>query len=111
MGRAFRCPTHSFWLLLPIADTDRGPDLPHKNPAIRHPLYDGVVHHHRFFHRSRDCCVAMGIGFGAAYPDFKAENPAQTVTSFGGLVFMIVCAGDIGLVILKVRSKILPLDG
>jgi ABC-2 type transport system permease protein len=44
--------------------------------------------------------VAMGIGLGAAYPDFKAENPTQTVTSFGGLVFMIVCAGYIGLVIL-----------
>ncbi|MBT8373034.1 MAG: hypothetical protein KJO34_18865 [Deltaproteobacteria bacterium] len=44
--------------------------------------------------------VAMGIGFGAAYPDFKAENPTQTVTSFGGLVFMIVCAGYIGLAIL-----------
>jgi ABC-2 type transport system permease protein len=39
--------------------------------------------------------VAMGIGFGAAYPDFKAENPAQTVTSFGGLVFMIFSAGFI----------------
>ncbi|MBW2590920.1 MAG: hypothetical protein JRD71_09440, partial [Deltaproteobacteria bacterium] len=37
--------------------------------------------------------VAMGIGLGAAYPDFKAENPTQTVTSFGGLVFMILCAG------------------
>ena len=44
--------------------------------------------------------VAMGIGLGAAYPDFKAENPTQTVTSFGGLVFMIVCAGYIGLIIL-----------
>ena len=44
--------------------------------------------------------VAMGIGLGAAFPDFKAENPTQTVTSFGGLVFMIVCAGYIGLVIL-----------
>ena len=43
--------------------------------------------------------VAMGIGFGAAYPDFKAENPTQTVTSFGGLVFMILCAGYIGIVI------------
>lgn len=43
--------------------------------------------------------VAMGIGFGAAYPDFKAENPTQTVTSFGGLIFMIVCAGYIALVI------------
>lgn len=44
--------------------------------------------------------VALGIGLGAAYPDFKAENPTQTVTSFGGLIFMIVCAGYIGLVIL-----------
>jgi ABC-2 type transport system permease protein len=44
--------------------------------------------------------VAMGIGLGAAYPDFKAENPTQTVTSFGGLVFMIVCASYIGLIIL-----------
>ena len=44
--------------------------------------------------------IAMGIGFGAAYPDFKAENPVQTVSSFGGLLFMIVCAGYIGLVII-----------
>ena len=44
--------------------------------------------------------VALGIGLGAAYPDFKAENPAQTVTSFGGLVFMITCTGYIGLVIM-----------
>jgi len=44
--------------------------------------------------------VAMGIGLGAAYPDFKAENPTQTITSFGGLVFMIFCAGYIGLVVI-----------
>jgi len=44
--------------------------------------------------------VAMGIGFGAAYPNFKAENPTQSVTSFGGLVFMIVGAGYIGAIIL-----------
>lgn len=44
--------------------------------------------------------VAIGIGLGAAYPDFKAENPTQTVTSFGGLVFMITCAALIGAVIL-----------
>jgi len=44
--------------------------------------------------------VAMGVGLGAAYPDFKAENPTQTITSFGGLVFMIACAGYIGLVVL-----------
>ncbi len=42
----------------------------------------------------------MGIGFGAAYPDFKSENPSQTVTSFGGLMFMMVCAGYVGAVII-----------
>jgi ABC-2 type transport system permease protein len=44
--------------------------------------------------------VAMGIGLGAAYPDFKAENPAQTASSFGGLVFMLACAVYITAVIL-----------
>lgn len=43
--------------------------------------------------------VAMGVGLGAAYPDFKSENPAQAVTSFGGLLFMLFCAVFIGLVI------------
>jgi ABC-2 type transport system permease protein len=43
--------------------------------------------------------VSMGVGFGAAYPDFKSENPAQSVTSFGGLLFMILCAGFIATVI------------
>jgi len=44
--------------------------------------------------------IAIGIGFGAAYPNFKAENPAQTVTSFGGLMFMVVCAAFVGGVII-----------
>lgn len=44
--------------------------------------------------------VSMVIGFGAAYPDFKSENPAQTVTSFGGLLFMMMCAGYVGVVII-----------
>ena len=43
--------------------------------------------------------VAMGVGLGAVYPDFQSENPAQAVTSFGGLLFMILCALFIGLVI------------
>ena len=43
--------------------------------------------------------VSMGMGFGAAYPDFQSENPAQSVTSFGGLLFMILCAGFIATVI------------
>ncbi len=44
--------------------------------------------------------VAMGVGLGAAFPDFKAENPIQTVTGFGGLVFMILSATLIGVVII-----------
>ncbi len=44
--------------------------------------------------------VAMGIGLGAAYPDFKAENPAQAASSFGGLVFMLTCAAYVAGVIL-----------
>jgi len=43
--------------------------------------------------------VSMGVGFGAAYPDFQSENPAQSVTSFGGLLFMILCAGFIAIII------------
>jgi ABC-2 type transport system permease protein len=53
--------------------------------------------------------VSMGIGLGAAYPDFKAENPAQTVTSYGGLVFMILCASYIGLVIIAQAGPVYKL--
>jgi len=44
--------------------------------------------------------VSAGIGLGAAYPDFKSENPAQTVTSFGGFLFMVLSAGYIALIII-----------
>jgi ABC-2 type transport system permease protein len=44
--------------------------------------------------------IAISIGFGAAYPNFKSENPAQSVTSFGGLLFMILSAAFIGLIIM-----------
>jgi len=44
--------------------------------------------------------VSIGIGFGAAYPNFKIENPAQSVTSFGGLLFMMLDAAFIGIIIL-----------
>ena len=43
--------------------------------------------------------VSLGVGLGAAYPDFQSENPAQTVTSYGGLLFMIISAVFTGLVI------------
>jgi len=46
--------------------------------------------------------VAMGIGLGAAYPDFASENPAQTVTSYGGLMFMLLGAAFIaGVIVLE----------
>jgi ABC-2 type transport system permease protein len=44
--------------------------------------------------------IAMGIGMGAAFPDFASENPAQSVTSFGGMLFMMLASVLIGVVIL-----------
>ena len=44
--------------------------------------------------------VSMGIGLGAIYPDFHSENPAQSVTSVGGLTYMTLCMGFIGAVII-----------
>ena len=43
--------------------------------------------------------VSMGIGLGAIYPDFQSENPSQSVTSLGGLIFMTLCIGFIASVI------------
>jgi ABC-2 type transport system permease protein len=43
--------------------------------------------------------VSMGIGLGAIYPDFQSENPAQSVTSLGGLIYMTLCVGFIASVI------------
>lgn len=44
--------------------------------------------------------VALGLGLGAAYPDFTSENPLQAVTGFGGLLFMLLSAVFIALVIM-----------
>ena len=44
--------------------------------------------------------LAMGIGLGAAYPDFNLENPAQAVTSFGGMTFMMLSSAVIGAVVI-----------
>ena len=43
--------------------------------------------------------ISMGLGMGAIYPDFRSENPAQSVTSLGGLIYMTISIGFIGLVI------------
>ena len=43
--------------------------------------------------------TAMGVGLGAAYPNFRLENVAQAATGFGGMLFMFLCVGFIGAVI------------
>jgi ABC-2 type transport system permease protein len=44
--------------------------------------------------------VGLATGLGAVYSDFKSENPANVVTSFGGLLFMILSFSLIALVII-----------
>ncbi|HNZ31609.1 MAG TPA: hypothetical protein PKJ25_05885 [Smithellaceae bacterium] len=44
--------------------------------------------------------VALAVGLGARYPDFKSENPALVATSFGGLLFMLCAFGLIAAVII-----------
>lgn len=44
--------------------------------------------------------VGLATGLGAVYADFKSENPANVVTSFGGLLYMILSFGLIALVII-----------
>ena len=44
--------------------------------------------------------VGLATGLGAIYSDFKSENPANVVTSFGGLLFMILSFCLIALVII-----------
>jgi len=44
--------------------------------------------------------TAMGVGLGAIYPHFDIENMAQVATGFGGMLFMLLCVGFIGSVIM-----------
>jgi ABC-2 type transport system permease protein len=43
--------------------------------------------------------VALGVGLGAVYPNFKHENIAQVATSFGGMIYMITSSVFIAVVI------------
>jgi len=43
--------------------------------------------------------VALGIGMGALNPNFRTENPAQAVTGFDGLLFMVFSTAFIGAVL------------
>ena len=43
--------------------------------------------------------MRMGIGLGAMYPDFYSENPVQSVTSLSGMIYVTLCIGFIGAVV------------
>jgi ABC-2 type transport system permease protein len=53
--------------------------------------------------------VSLGIGLGARYPDFKAENTAKAATGFGGLVFMTLSALFVAVVILLETTPVYQL--
>jgi ABC-2 type transport system permease protein len=44
--------------------------------------------------------VALGIGFGALYPNFTHQNIAQVSTGFGGVMYMIVSSIFIGMIVI-----------
>ncbi len=43
--------------------------------------------------------VALGIGFGALYPNFQYQNIAQVATGFGGVMYMIFSAIFMAIII------------
>ncbi|MEJ2427756.1 MAG: hypothetical protein P8075_02365 [Deltaproteobacteria bacterium] len=43
--------------------------------------------------------TSLGVGMGAAFANFKAENLTQVATGFGGLLYMILAMGFITLVV------------
>jgi ABC-2 type transport system permease protein len=43
--------------------------------------------------------VALAVGLGALYPNFKSQNIAQVPTSFGGLMYMICSVAFIALLL------------
>ncbi len=44
--------------------------------------------------------VSLGIGLGAVYPRFEAENLAAVATGFGGMVFMIFSAIYVAVIVI-----------
>jgi ABC-2 type transport system permease protein len=43
--------------------------------------------------------AALALGFGAAFPQFDTENPAEIPTSFGGLLFMMMATAYLAAMI------------
>jgi ABC-2 type transport system permease protein len=51
------------------------------------------------------CVSAIGVGIGAIYPKFTAENPAKIPTGIGGVVFMIT---SMGFVLVLLLASVYP---
>ena len=49
--------------------------------------------------------IGLGVGLGAAFPDFKSENPARIVSGFGGTLTLML---NIGFILLAVILLVLP---
>ncbi len=49
--------------------------------------------------------IGLSIGFGAAFPDFKSENPAKIVSGFGGTLTLMA---SIGFILIAVMVTIFP---
>lgn len=49
--------------------------------------------------------VGLSVGLGAGFPDFKSENPARIVSSFGGTLTLMA---SIGFILLTVILIMLP---
>ncbi|MGH7446203.1 MAG: putative ABC transporter permease subunit, partial [Longimicrobiales bacterium] len=43
--------------------------------------------------------AALALGFGAMFPKFDTDNPAEIPTSFGGLLFMMTATAYLGIMI------------
>ncbi|TVP75559.1 MAG: hypothetical protein EA352_07935 [Gemmatimonadales bacterium] len=46
--------------------------------------------------------TALALGFGAIFPNYETENPAEIPTSFGGLLFMMASVTYLAVVVLLV---------
>src|SRR5688572_1219240 len=44
--------------------------------------------------------ASLALGFGAAFPQFDTENPAEIPTSFGGLLFMMTATAYLAIMIM-----------
>jgi len=52
------------------------------------------------------CLTSMGVGFGAIFPKFDADNTADIATSYGGIMYMIFAIIYIGVSLVIIAGPI-----